>query len=1074
MSKSLSLGAIALVLLSGCSGGTTNPKDPFAKACDTVMCGKGHCVLDVDRPACLCDAEFKPEGLACVPVKQPPPDKCKPNPCVQQNRRTCSVVNDAVQCACDPGSYESEGQCIPMTKCSPNPCAAKNQTTCAIAAGAALCSCNAGYAPATDGGCGADKVFDCAAQHSGPSGDAFEPDECPTLGGGFFADDLWVSGHTLAPAGDADWFQLTTEAGHVYRVNASGMNTLALYVDVYAENGATPVGFDHRGVFNPSARFKAAVAGHSYVRIRAFRAGDTGPYDLVVTDLGLDDFADTPELAGPAAIGGQFAGDVQFPADVDVVKIPLPEGNKYALGAVDAGTGSTGLTLELIGVDGMTVTRRSLGAPLGIITRSKATGDYFLQVSGGTAGNLGHFELALTDLGPDDHGDVPAEATTLTPSSTAVAAKFETATDIDSFTFDAQAGHIYSFLCTSTTGGYYGCLTSITDAAGTILATSSSGYSSVVTYEFTQPGPFFVRTSTQYAYGAQQSQYTYRFEDLGVDDFGDTPATSAPITVGGMPTAGRIETTLDKDVFSFATAANHIYRATCVGGMGLGSCLTELMNAAGTVVATSGYGGGASWESAAAGTLYVQLSGSAYGGSVGSYTLTVEDLGTDDFGDTIATASPLTPSSNFATGSLESAPDIDVFSFTAAAPNVYRFTCTTVGAGYGGCSLRLKSSSGSVVQTSGSSSGTAQVAIEATSAGTWYVEVFNGYGSGTGSTTYTYRLENLGPDDYGDDRLSASPILATGAAATGRLETPTDVDAFSFSATALHIYKFSCTITGYPGCTLTMRNALGNLVATGSGAGSGTSAVAFEPQTAGTYTVEVSTGYIWSSDPYTFSLEDLGLDDHGDTPATATALSVPAGPTNAVIEASNDVDVFSFSVTASHIYRFTAVPGSGLSLQVRLKDATGTVLATAGYSPSTVNYKAPANGTWYAEVSSNNSYNSTGTYSYSVVDVGLDDHGDSVSTATPLPGLGTPVAGNLEYVADEDFFSIALGAGTAHQVLTSGTYVYVTVYTPSGVSFTYEQSAPVSFNATVAGTYFVRVRYPYSGAGGGSYTVRVQ
>ena len=49
------------------------------------------------------------------------------------------------------------------------------------------------------------------------------------------------------------------------------MGTLALYVDVYAADGATTVGFDHRGTLTPTAHFKAVKAGVYYLRVRGCR-----------------------------------------------------------------------------------------------------------------------------------------------------------------------------------------------------------------------------------------------------------------------------------------------------------------------------------------------------------------------------------------------------------------------------------------------------------------------------------------------------------------------------------------------------------------------------------------------------------------------------------------------------------------------------------------------------------------------------------------------------------------------------------------------------------------------------------
>ncbi len=1048
MSNLRSLAAVGLFLLVGCSGPA--PVDPLKKACEGVMCGNGRCALDGTRPACLCDTGFRADGLACVPVMQPPADKCKPNPCLQQNRTVCTVVNDAAVCVCDPGTYDRSGDCVPLTKCSPNPCTAANQTTCAIVANAAVCSCNAGHAPQGTG-CSADKVFDCANKHTAEPSDPLEPDECPTLASGIYADDMAQTGRTINPAGDADWYQLAAEPNHVYRAAASAAAGLPLYVDVYSADGVTTIGFDHLGSAEPKAHFKALVAGTVYIRIRAFRANDTGGYILKVSDLGIDDFADSPALATPAAIGGRLEGDIQFPGDLDVVALPLLEGRKYGFGAgpTDAGFMTPPpptLTVELIAEDGTTVLRKAQG---GFSSRAATAGDYYLRVSGGPTSVLGHFDFDLLDLGPDDHGEAPSEATLITSSTVLVPGQFELSGDVDFLSFDAQVGHIYSFLCNQPSS-YYGCAVALTDKNGQLLMTGNSSYSSLLLVEATQAGRMFVRLSQQYSYGQVPVGYQYRFEDLGLDDYGDDQASATAVTVG-TPTAGRLETAMDLDVFSVVTQANRIYRLTCSSGSG-SSCYPAVTNAAGVPVANQSSSNQVSWESTG-GTYYVRI-GSSYS-QPGSYSFVVEDLGVDDYGDTITTATALTASSMVQGGTLEQPGDVDVFSFSAVAPNVYRFTCaSTTGSP---CNLTLKNAFGAVLQGSGYS-GTSAVSIEATTTATYYVEVGSTYGSSSGG--YTFSLQNLGPDDFGDDRLTATPITAGGAGVAGTLETPTDVDTFSFTAVANHIYLVTCTASAGSSCSTQVKNPLGTIVANGTGSGSGSTVASFEAATGGAFVVEVLSGYNWSAGTYALTLVDIGLDDHGDTPATATALTVPTAPTMASLEVFGDVDVFSFDAISGRIYAFT-VASSGYGVDLRLRNSAGIIVTNVS-SGNQLTHKAATTEKLYVEVVL--SYGQVTTYTYALADQGLDDHGDTQATATALT-LGVATSGKIEFAADADYFSISLSAGQQVTFAPGNSQVAFSVFTASSQPIGYESPYPTPFVASSAGTYFIRVRAYYQSSG---------
>lgn len=1053
---------LGLMLLAACSSYVA-PVDPLTKACEGVVCGHGHCVLDGTRPACWCDPDFKPLSLSCVPVKVDPPDPCLPNPCTQQHRTTCAGAGATARCSCDPGTYEQGATCLIQTPCSPNPCAGVNQTACTVVGAQAVCSCNTGYAP-EGAGCSVDKVFDCTQQHVGDGADPFEPDECPTLAPEVLPDAMPNLGRTIFPVGDVDWMVFGASAGHVYAVRVTGTGGLSLAVDVYANDGATTVGFDHLGSASSAALFKATSADPHFIRVRPFRANETGPYTVMIEDLGVDDYPDSPASATPAAVGGSMAGDLQFPGDLDVVRIPLPSGNSYSLGS-DAGF--AGLMLELIGADKTTVLRTATAGETTIITHPALSTDYYLRVSSGSSSALGHFDFQFDNLGIDDHGDVPAEATPLTPSSTLTAASFERRTDVDCFSFTATIDHIYSFTCNPGSGGYYGCLSSFIDANGVVLSSSGSGYNSTaLSHEFAQAGTFYVRASPQYSYSATATPYTFKLEDLGLDDFGDDPSTASPIIVGAGAKTGRIETLDDKDVFSFTTVASHIYRFNSVAGAGLGSCGLRILNASGAPLVTNATTGSATsvaYEASTGGTLYAEVGTSGYSGATGTYTFSLEDLGLDDYGDTPATATGIIPSSIAALASLEFVGDVDVFSFAAATPNIYRFTCSS---SVFGCTVRLKTLSGAILQTNSNYSGDSVVSYEPLSSGTYYVEVSSSsYGGASGS--YTWKLENIGPDDVGDTLGTAEAITVSTTFTTRSLETPTDLDVFSFSATAGEIYKFTCTTTGYYGCTAAMKNPSGTIVASSSGSSSSTS-IGYEASVGGTYSIEVSASASnWVPTTYSFKLEDVGVDDHGDTIATATAIFVPTAATSATLEWSGDIDVFSFPTVTGHLYRFSCGNGTLTSCSLTFKDAAGTSLATSSSAPVSVTYKAAAS-QYYVAVSTGSYYGASGTYTYQLEDLGLDDHGDTPATATGLPGLNVAVSGQLEYAADVDYFSISLAASTSYQVLATGAYVYLSVFGTNGVTpIGYETSSPLNFTTASAGTYYVRVRYPYGSSSGG-------
>lgn len=290
------------------------------------------------------------------------------------------------------------------------------------------------------------------------------------------------------------------------------------------------------------------------------------------------------------------------------------------------------------------------------------------------------------------------------------------------------------------------------------------------------------------------------------------------------------------------------------------------------------------------------------------------------------------------------------------------------------------------------------------------------------------------------------PPISVGGSKTGVFETRSDVDAFSFSAIAGHVYAATCVpSTVAEGCKVRMFDPAGNLVATGSAGAD----VGFEVTAAGTYRIDVSYEWTWTHSPYALALRDLGPDDHGDTIVTATPIVVGTTVTGA-IEAWADVDVFSFNVVAGHAYQASAATAYGP--QLRLLDTKGQWLS-AGASSA----KAGKTEVWYVSAGGNDNGNPrVGPYGFQVYDLGLDDHGDQISDATPAAPRGN-VSGVIEYQDDVDFFAMPLPAGSYY--LSTST-VSASVLTTSGTLLMGE-GPNLWFTIPSAMTVAVRIRCGY-------------
>jgi PKD repeat protein len=160
----------------------------------------------------------------------------------------------------------------------------------------------------------------------------------------------------------------------------------------------------------------------------------------------------------------------------------------------------------------------------------------------------------------------------------------------------------------------------------------------------------------------------------------------------------------------------------------------------------------------------------------------------------------------------------------------------------------------------------------------------------------------------------------------------------------------------------------------------------------------------WSRGEYTLAnnLEDdlarmqqfgapLAVDDHGNTPATATALVGPSILTYGVIEHRNDIDLFSFTTGAGTV-SFTLAgpsPAPNLDIKVDLLNAAGAVISTSNPAGLAASLTATvAAGTYYLRID--------GVGTGDPVSTGYSDYGSigeyRLTGTIPATGSQAPVA----------------------------------------------------------------------------------
>lgn len=220
-------------------------------------------------------------------------------------------------------------------------------------------------------------------------------------------------------------------------------------------------------------------------------------------------------------------------------------------------------------------------------------------------------------------------------------------------------------------------------------------------------------------------------------------------------------------------------------------------------------------------------------------------------------------------------------------------------------------------------------------------------------------------------------------------------------------------------------------------------------------------------------------DDHGNTPATATAVDADS-TTAGVIDYAGDEDYF--QVVLNSAASLTAYTTGTTDTYGYLLDASGNTLALDDDSGVDYNFslsQSLAAGTYYLRV---RHYSSTGTGAYTLL-VGTqpggssDDHGNTLATATSVDANST-TAGVIDYAGDEDFFRVAINASgnlTAYTTGTTDTYGYL-LDAAGNILVSNDDSGSLNFRLSYqvsAGTYYVRVRH-YSSTGTGPYTLYVE
>lgn len=263
------------------------------------------------------------------------------------------------------------------------------------------------------------------------------------------------------------------------------------------------------------------------------------------------------------------------------------------------------------------------------------------------------------------------------------------------------------------------------------------------------------------------------------------------------------------------------------------------------------------------------------------------------------------------------------------------------------------------------------------------------------------------PDDHGND-LATATILNLGETVTGEIDPVYDEDHFRLDLPR----RTTIAISGTPDDGQSLATSLLRM------AGEyetcleihihGRAATRRELP-GGTYYLEVSNIQP-DSGVYELSVRDVGPDDHGGMPETATEL--PLGATRSgAIDPVGDTDFFRIGLAERTTLEVSGV-GVEMSQTVRICEPEQRdfdfVLVDNDRTDDDRNLgwrrRELETGTYYLAVRSGGM---AGAYEIGVRNVGPDDHGDAPFSATPL-ALGETAAGDIRPRGDLDYFRFDL------------------------------------------------------------------
>lgn len=276
-------------------------------------------------------------------------------------------------------------------------------------------------------------------------------------------------------------------------------------------------------------------------------------------------------------------------------------------------------------------------------------------------------------------------------------------------------------------------------------------------------------------------------------------------------------------------------------------------------------------------------------------------------------------------------------------------------------------------------------------------------------------------DDFTSDR-NTTGFLTAGGAASGIFELVGDNDWFRITLAANTYYTVKLGVAAptdgnYGSYTVSLAPPVGSLGYPLQTISSVTGVIsAFKTGIAGDYFLQATEHFGVPATPYTVSFSAGLADAVGDTPATASVISLGSKLTG-LFDGPGDVDVYKIALTAGTMYKLSPVWGTAASISgnmsVGVTDANGISVKMSA-AADVYSFIAPATGSYFVTARDTGGSIPTQSAGYSLLlERGPDDYAAAAAGAGALT-VGGSTKGKLEAIGDKDWYAVSLNANTTY------------------------------------------------------------